>query len=124
MTAAIGQETVGRYAAAWVEPDATARRALLDSCWADDGEYCDPASRVTGRQALSDLIGAFQDRQPGARIEPTSGVDEHDGFVRFTWRMIAADGSTASGGIDFGELDGAGRLRRIVGFFGPPPEPG
>ena len=32
-----------------------------------------------------------------------------------------ADGSVAIDGRDFGELDAAGRIAHIVGFFGPPP---
>jgi hypothetical protein len=35
--------------------------------------------------------------------------------------MYAADGSVALEGMDFGEVDGQGALRRIVGFFGPLP---
>jgi hypothetical protein len=58
---------------------------------------------------------------PGNRIELASGVDEHDGLLRFGWRMLGPDGAVALGGMDFGELDADGRLKRIVGFFGPMP---
>ncbi|MGY1638727.1 nuclear transport factor 2 family protein [Geodermatophilus sp. SYSU D00742] len=113
--------TVEKYAAAWRETDAAAREALLEACWADDGVYCDPQSRAEGRDGLSALIGSFHDTYPGARIDVVSGVDEHDGHPRFAWRMYAADGSVALEGMDFGEVDGEGALRRIVGFFGPLP---
>ena len=33
--------------------------------------------------------------------------------------MILADGKSLPEGIDFGELSSEGKLRRIVGFFGP-----
>ncbi|MGY1689482.1 nuclear transport factor 2 family protein [Geodermatophilus sp. SYSU D01105] len=121
MTLTVGSAAVEKYAAAWREPDATARRTLLETCWAEDGVYCDPLSRVEGRDGLAALIGSFQEENPGAHIDVVSGVDEHDGYVRFGWRMVAADGSVALEGTDFGELDGAGALRRIVGFFGPLP---
>ncbi|MGY1694670.1 nuclear transport factor 2 family protein [Geodermatophilus sp. SYSU D00814] len=121
MTLTLGSTAVEQYAAAWLETDAAARRALLDTCWAEDGVYCDPLSRVEGRDGLSSLIGSFQEGNPGARIEIVSGVDEHDGHLRFAWRMLAADGSVAVEGTDFGDVDGEGRLRRIVGFFGPLP---
>ena len=104
----------------WRETDAAARRTLLDTCWAEDGVYCDPLTRVEGRDGLSSLIGSFQEN-PGARIDVVSGVDEHDGYLRFAWRMLAADGSVAVEGTDFGEVDGEGTLRRIVGFVGPLP---
>ena len=122
-TTAVGT-AVDSYLRAWREPDPAARRALLERCWAADGVYCDPLGRVTGRDGLADHIGGFQAQQPGARLEVVSGVDEHDGYVRFGWRLLAADGAVALEGTDFGELDGDGVLRRIIGFFGPLPSGG
>ena len=124
MTTTAGGTAVDSYARAWLEPDRAARRALLDRCWAVDGVFCDPLGQVTGQDGLADHIGGFQARQPGARIEMVSGVDEHDGYLRFAWRMRAADGSVVLEGTDFGELDGDGVLRRIIGFFGPLPPGG
>jgi SnoaL-like domain len=110
---------VDRYAQAWQETDPAARRVLLEQCWTVDGVYCDPLGQVTGRGGLADLIGRFQTQQPGARLEVVSGVDEHDGYLRFAWRLLAADGAVTLEGTDFGELDSGGALRRIIGFFGP-----
>jgi hypothetical protein len=121
VTVTAGSAVVEKYAAAWREMDPAARAALLETCWADDGVYCDPQSRVEGRDGLSALIASFHDEYPGAHIDVVSGVDEHDGHLRFAWRMYAADGSVALEGMDFGEVDGQGALRRIVGFFGPLP---
>jgi hypothetical protein len=121
VTVTIGSAAVERYATAWRETGATARRTLLDTCWAEDGVYCDPLTRVEGRDGLSSLIGSVLEENPGARIDVVSGVDEHDGYLRFAWRMLAADGLVAVEGTDFGEVDGEGMLRRIVGFFGPLP---
>jgi hypothetical protein len=43
----------------------------------------------------------------------------HHEKLRFTWRMLLADGKVLLEGIDFGELSTDGKLHRIVGFFGP-----
>ena len=59
----------------------------------------------------------------GARVVATSDVDAYDGHLRFAWRMLDADGVVTLEGIDFGELAPDGRLKRIVGFFGPLPAP-
>jgi hypothetical protein len=115
------REIAEAYGAAWNEPDETTRRALLEKAWADDGVYIDPQSHVEGREALVQHIAAFHQSFAGASIVPTSGVDEHHGMVRFAWAMRVFDGSTIMEGVDFGELAPDGRLRRIVGFFGPPP---
>ena len=115
------QQIVEAYGAAWNETDEAKRRGLLEKAWADDGVYTDPQSHVEGRDALLTLIAAFQSHAAGARIVPTSAADEHHGKLRFTWKMIGADGNTIIDGIDFGELAPDGRIKRIVGFFGPPP---
>lgn len=115
-------EIVSIYGAAWLEPDEEQRRQLLAQAWAEDGMYIDPLRHVVGRDALSQTIAGFQQRRPGERIVLTSGVDHHHGMVRFAWTWYAADGSTIMEGVDFGELASDGRLRRIVGFFGPIPE--
>jgi len=114
-------ETVAAYAAAWLETDEAKRRRLLEAAWADDGVYTDPTAHVEGRDALVAHIEGFLVQMPGARIRPTSGVDVHHDRLRFTWLMDGADGKPMMEGIDFGEVGPDGRLRRIVGFFGPPP---
>jgi hypothetical protein len=117
-------DVVAAYGAAWNEPDEGRRRELLEQGWADDGVYCDPTASVAGRDALVAHIGGFHDQLPGVRIELTSQVDEHHGWLRFAWTMVGADGATLTEGFDVGELAEDGRLRRIIGFFGPfPPLP-
>ena len=120
-TAMSTQQIVEAYGAAWNEPDEAKRRALLEQSWTNDGVYTDPQSHAEGRDALLALIAGFQAQAPGARIAATSHADEHHGKLRFTWKMLGADGSTVIEGIDFGELAPDGRIKRIVGFFGPPP---
>lgn len=109
------------YVAAWNEPEEGARRELLAHSWADDGTYCDPSVHLEGREALVHHARKFAQRWPGARIEFTSGMDEHHGFIRFTWRVAGADGATLRRGTDFGIVGPDGRLTGIVGFFGDPP---
>ena len=116
-------DVVNAYGAAWNEPDEVARRTLLEEAWSDDGVYCDPTAKVDGRDSLIAHIAGFHRQMPGARIELTSGVDEHDGWLRFAWSMLGPDGTTLTEGFDVGELAADGRLRRIVGFFGPFPPP-
>jgi hypothetical protein len=115
------QQIVETYGAAWGEPDVAKRRQLLEQSWADDGTYTDPQSDVAGRDALIELISGFQAQVNGARIVPTSAVDVHHERFRFTWAMLGADGSRMMEGIDYGELAADGRIKKIVGFFGPPP---
>ena len=115
-------EAVATYGAAWAETDEAARRKLLEQAWSEVGTYLDPMGRADGREALVAHIGGFHQMMPGHRIESTSGVDEHDSYFRFAWRMLDPDGAVAMEGVDFGALDGDGKIASIVGFFGPWPE--
>jgi hypothetical protein len=115
------RDAVEQYAAAWNEHDDAARRKLLDAAWADDGVYCDPMGRADGRDALHAHIAAVQQQFAGAHIEPTSGADEHDGYFRFAWVLVDADGNRAIEGFDVGHRGDDGRIDLVVGFFGPFP---
>jgi hypothetical protein len=112
-------DTIKIYCDAWGETNIDDRRAMLNRVWTDDGTYTDPVSHVEGREALIKRITAFLEKFPGAKIVPSSHVDLHHDLLRFTWRLVSADGRTLNEGIDFGEVAKDGRLKRIVGFFGP-----
>jgi hypothetical protein len=115
------REVVAAYDAAWNAPDAAARRRLLERSLTDDAVLVEPRGRFDGREAILGRIAGFSERFPGARVAVTSGVDEHYGFARYAWTIFGADGATLLDGVDFAELGGDGRLRRIVMFFGPLP---
>jgi hypothetical protein len=112
-------ELIDVYGAAWQERDAAARAALLARCWAQDGTYRDPSIAVDGRVAFSEHLAGFQARMPGHRLERTTAIDEHHGWLRFGWRMLDPAGQVVLEGLDVAERGGDGLLRRVVGFFGP-----
>ena len=114
-------DVLNAYMAAWNEPDAGKRMALLERAWAEGGIYIDPLSDVKGRDALSDVIAGLHAQQPGASLVLASGIDQHHNQVRFRWDFIGADGKTAIQGIDVGEIANDGRLARIIGFWAEPP---
>lgn len=110
---------VDTYCRAWSEPDADARRALLDQAWDEDGTYTDPLAEVAGRAALHAHIGASFADFPGMVITATSAVDVHHDKGRFTWQLTLPDGSVPVAGTDFAQVTTEGKIRSIVGFFGP-----
>jgi hypothetical protein len=109
------------YCAAWNTDDRAKRDRLLAQVWTPDGVYSDPSPTLaTGRAALSDTIGALQRRYPGARFR-CSAPQTHHGFMRATWVLLRPDKTEVTRGMDFYELAGDGRIRRVVGFFGASP---
>ena len=81
------KEVVAAYDAAWNEPDADGRLRLLDQAFAEDGMLIEPRGRFKGRQAVLERLAGFRSRFPGARVELTSGLDEHNGFIRYSWTI-------------------------------------
>src|SRR5688572_13321661 len=95
---------VETYGEAWNEPDEAARRSRLETAWSDDGTYLDPTASVQGRDELLIHIAGFRTTFPGARIETTSGVEEHHDWFRFAWSMVDAAGAVAMEGLDVGTV--------------------
>jgi hypothetical protein len=114
-------QVVSAYCEAWNAPGDGERRALLEQSWTEGGTYTDPHTDLAGREALFAHISRVQALRPGSRIVMTSGLDVHHGVLRFAWKLVGPQGATVVEGVDFGELAADGRLRRIVGFFGPIP---
>jgi hypothetical protein len=115
MTATI-TTVVDTYIACWNETDPERRRALVDETFADDARYLDPLMAGEGQDGIDAMIGAAQAQYPGHRFELSDGPDAHNDVVRFTWTLHGADGPLARG-IDFGTLDGDGRLLNVTGFL-------
>lgn len=105
------------YDQAW-NATAEERRRLLERAVADDCELVDPRGRFQGREAVVERINGFAERFPGSRVDITTAVDEHNGFARYGWRIVDADGKPLLDGIDVVERAADGRLQRIVMFFG------
>jgi len=112
---------VAGHCAAWNTTDRTKRDILLRRVFARDGVYSDPTpTYVTGRAALSDEIGRFQRQYPGARFR-CSAPQIHHRTMRVTWLLLEPNGKKPTQGMDFYELAPDGLIRRVTGFFGPPP---
>ena len=116
------KDAAAAYQSAWDEADEDARRETVASCWAEDGLYVDPTARAEGREALVTMISGFRKTFEGASIEPTTGTDAHDGYLRFGWRMVDANGAQLLEGVDFGSYNEEGQITSIIGFFGPWPD--
>jgi hypothetical protein len=112
------------HCAAWNTADRLKRNLLLEHVFASDGVYSDPTpTHVTGRAALSDAIADFQRQYPGARFR-CSVPQTHHSAMRVSWLLLGSDGKVITQGMDFYELAPDGLIRRITGFFGPPPSVG
>lgn len=104
-----------RYAKIW-SSDPTVRESELRDCLADEATYCDPNGPLSGRAALSDYMGGFQQSLPGGRFEIIQVV-AHNGRSLARWALLGADEAILQLGASFALHDEQGRLRSISGFF-------
>jgi hypothetical protein len=112
-------ETIDSHLEAYAMSDAGRRNVLVAANWNADGELTDPPMTGRGFAEISNLADVVLTHYADHRFERTTAVDAHHGFARYGWNLVAPDGAIAVSGIDFVEFDDAGRLLRIVGFFGP-----
>lgn len=111
---------VAGHCAAWNTTNRAKRDALLKRVFATDGIYADPTpTYVVGRVALSAEIAGFHRQYPGARFR-CSAPQAHHNAMRVSWLLTERDGKITRG-MDFYELGKDGLIRRVTGFFGPPP---
>jgi hypothetical protein len=113
--------TVDTYLAAWNETDPQRRAELVGQAWTPAGRYLDPMLEAEGHDGISEMAAGIHGAYPGHRFRRTTQIDGHHDLVRFGWELFAPDGTVTVAGIDVGELDDDGRLRRITGFFGDLP---
>lgn len=117
--------TVDAYLAAWTEPGADRRRALIERCWTPAGAIVDPPLEGHGHDGIDTVMQTLQQHYPGTRFVRTTQVDVHHDAFRVGWELRGADGSAVLAGTDYGTLADDGRIARVTGFFGAPaPLPG
>jgi len=117
-------ELVVSYLAAWNERDAGRRRALVAKTWTDRGEYTDAHRHGEGHDGIDAMIKTAQDRFPGYQLRLVSGIEAHNGYLRFSW---AAGGTPEAplylGGTDFATVAADGKLQAVAGFVDAAPVP-
>jgi hypothetical protein len=117
-------ELVARYIAAWNERDAKRRHDLVVKTWADSGTYVDAHRHGEGHDSIDAMIDTAQRQFPGYQLRLISGIQAHNGYVRFSW---AAGGSEQAplylAGTDFAVVSNDGRLQAVTGFVDAAPAP-
>ncbi len=110
-------ELVVGYIAAWNERDARKRSDLVARTWSDDGCYVDSHRNGTGHDAIDRMIAAAQAQFVGYRINLKSGIETHNGHVRFSWQAGGTpEAPLFIAGTDFATVGKDGRFQSVTGF--------
>ena len=117
-------ELVERYLDTWNLTDPRERGTALESVWDEDAEYVDPLATASGRDQISELIGAVQQQVPGHvfRLSDANEVDIHHNVMRFWWELVPTSGGDPLAiGFDVAVTKNDGRIGRVVGFLDKAP---
>lgn len=101
----------------YCEPNPTRRAELLGSVWHTDGELLDPPMSGVGPEQIAGLVDAVLGHYPAHRFIRTSVIDAHHDHARYSWNLVAPDGTVAVSGQDIATITDT-RLSKVIGFFG------
>jgi hypothetical protein len=114
-------ESLDHMLAAWNERDPSKVRSHLERALSPGVEFIDPSIETHGIDEFEANVHSVQAEIPGAVYSRTSGVDSHHGLHRYSWQ-ISRDGEVVLPGFDVTQVDNDGKVKRVLGFFGPLPE--
>lgn len=109
------------YLDAYGEPDKARRSDAVRRVWAEDAQLVDPPLAARGHAQIVAQADQLLAQFPGHRFRRSSGVDAHHGRARYAWQLLSPAGQVVLEGCDFAQVDEAGRLAQVAGFFGPLP---
>jgi hypothetical protein len=117
--AAVAEDLVAGYLAAWTERRSAARRRLLEQCWQDGATLSAWTTHVQGLDALDAHIASVQ-RQHPRQCRRVRTCDPHisGNKVSFTWALVDDDGTVLVEGSEWAEVGSSGRFARVTSFAG------
>jgi hypothetical protein len=111
------EDRLSTLLAAWNAPDEKARSMFLDTALSHEGiYYADPhlPDPVIDRAGLEAFLTEFRRRLPEGHLEAGAVVMHH---THACTPFVLSDGARRLGsGMFFADLDGEGRVARLVGF--------
>jgi hypothetical protein len=129
-------DLVELYAAIWNEGDPARRETIVRELWTEDALHrFEPPQEVQDAAAALKVTTVFQSRghaelvdrvarayeefvEPGTFAFRLAGAPKRVGdAVRFSWEMVAADGSVAATGLELVLLAADGRIRLDYQFI-------
>jgi len=113
----MNRENLDRMLAVWNTPDVNEKRALVEAALEHNVHFVDPNHNIIGRQAFLDMVASVQVMIPGAVYSRASEVDVQNHHCRYHW-AIHQNGKLLMEGFDVTEINDAGKVVKVIGFFG------
>ncbi len=114
------QEKLDQMLAVWNTTDEAEKAALVDSALEHNVHFVDPNHNIIGRKPFLDMVNLVQSQVPGAAYSRASEVDVQNNFCRYHW-AIHQNNELLLAGFDVTEVNDAGKIVKVIGFFGELP---
>jgi uncharacterized protein YndB with AHSA1/START domain len=111
---------VDGWFAAWSEPDAARREAMLDRLATEEVRFNDRFSLIDGMSDLRPHLAAVHTFMPGMRLEREGDVRHCQGTVLADWVAWGADGQERGRGTNVFAFGHHGRIESVTGFWAAP----
>jgi len=108
---------VDTWFAAWAEPDAATREAMLAGAAIPEVQFRDQYSCVDGMAELLPHITAAQRFMPGLRLVRDDDVRHCQGTVVANWTAVAGDGPPRGRGMNVFHMTPDGRIGSATGMW-------
>lgn len=110
------------YLSTWTEPDARARREVIDRVWSPTGHLAVSSLGITieGAENIAAHVGAVHDdliAGKGLVFRYDQAVESGDGLL-LRWSMLTPAGDVVGRGADLVFRDDEGRARAVYMFMG------
>lgn len=101
----------------WNTPDADKRRDMAEASMEHNVHFVDPRHNIIGRGPFLAMVAETRDAFPAAVYRHTSRIEMQNNFCRHHW-AIEMDGKRVMEGLDITEINDAGKVVKVIGFFG------
>ena len=110
-------DSLEKMMAVWNTADADSKKQLVDEALEHNVHFVDPNHNIIGKAAFLDMVDQVQKRIPGAVYSRASEIDVQNNHCRYHWAIHLED-KLLMPGFDVTEINDAGRIVKVIGFFG------
>ena len=110
-------ENLEKMMAIWNSKDAGEIERLTSEALEHNVHFVDPNHNIIGHDAVIKMVHQVQSEIPDSVYARASDVDIQNNFCRYHW-SIHNDGNLLMAGFDVTEVNDAGKIVKVIGFFG------
>ena len=109
-------ENLATMLSIWTTTDAAEKRRLAEAALEHNVHFVDPKHNIMGRDAFLKMVDEVQSGIPGAVYSRASEIDAQNNHCRYHW-AIHMNGELIMPGFDVTEVNDAGKIVKVIGFF-------